>query len=59
MGANFPIGESAALAGGILSALDHPEELLQANTDFSAYAPDSVAAIYEALFAEIRTEIPR
>jgi glycosyltransferase involved in cell wall biosynthesis len=59
MGANFPIGDSAALAGGILSALDHPEELLQANTDFSAYAPDSVAAIYEDLFAEIRTEIHR
>jgi glycosyltransferase involved in cell wall biosynthesis len=40
MGAIFPIGDSAALAGGILNSLDHPEELHQAKTDFSAYNPD-------------------
>jgi glycosyltransferase involved in cell wall biosynthesis len=57
MGAIFPIGDSAALAGGILNSLDHPEELHQANTDFSAYNPDSVAKIYEDLFEEIRSEI--
>jgi len=34
MGAIFPIGDSKALANGIINALEHPEELQQANTDF-------------------------
>lgn len=57
MGAIFPIGDSHTLARGIINALDHPEELKQANMDFSAYTPDSVAEIYEDLFEEIRSEI--
>lgn len=56
MGEIFPIGDSKMLANKILKALAHPEDLLQANTDFSAYAPDSVAAIYEDLFEEIKAE---
>lgn len=59
MGAIFPIGDSDALAKSILHALDHPEELQQANMDFSAYTPDSVAQVYEDLFAEITTQIHR
>lgn len=59
MGAIFPIGDAQALAKGILKALEHPEELQQAHTDFSAYSPDSVASIYEDLFAEIKAEIHR
>lgn len=59
MGAIFPIGDSKALAQGIINALEHPEELRQANTDFSMYLPDSVAASYEELFNEIKAEIHR
>lgn len=59
MGAIFPIGDSKALANGIINALEHPEELQQANTDFSMYLPDSIAASYEQLFEEIKAEINR
>ncbi len=59
MGAIFPIGDSKALAQGIINALEHPEELHQANTDFSMYLPDSVAASYEELFNEIEADIHR
>lgn len=59
MGAIFPIGDSKALGQGIINALEHPEELRQANTDFSMYLPDSVAASYEELFNEIEAEIHR
>ena len=57
MGAIFPIGDSAALANSIIHAIQHPEEMEQANMDFSAYTPDAVAAIYEDLFEKIRKEI--
>lgn len=57
MGAIFKIGNAGELARLILDALDHPEQLQKANTDFSAYSPDMVAESYEKLFGEIATEI--
>jgi glycosyltransferase involved in cell wall biosynthesis len=57
MGAIFPIGDSSELARNVIDALKNHEQLQQANTDFSAYSPDSVAAAYETLFAEIAAEL--
>ena len=57
MGAIFPIGDSSELARQIIVALRNPELLKQANTNFSAYSPDSVAEAYETLFDEITAEL--
>lgn len=57
MGSIFPIGDSSELARQIIDALRHPEDVENANTDFSAYLPDTVAAAYETLFSEIAGEL--
>jgi len=59
MGAIFPIGDSKELANRILDALNQPEYIQQANTDFSMYSPDTVATRYEELFAEIQADLQR
>jgi len=57
MGSIFPIGDADALARGILHALQNPQLIQEANTDFSAYDPDTTAAAYERLFNEITVEL--
>lgn len=57
MGAIFDIGNSSELASQILTALDQPDFIAHANTDFTAYLPDKVAEEYENLFKQIETEI--
>jgi glycosyltransferase involved in cell wall biosynthesis len=57
MGAIFPIGDYSELARNIIEAMKNNEQVQQDNTNFSAYSPESVAAAYETLFAEIAAEL--
>lgn len=57
MGEIFPIGDDRALARLIIETLSRKDWKKEANTDFSLYDPDAVAAQYETLFAEINQQI--
>lgn len=54
MGRIVPIGDQAALAQAVLDVLDAPEHFKKdARTIADAYAPESTAAGYEAVFQEL------
>jgi glycosyltransferase involved in cell wall biosynthesis len=54
MGKVTPIGDSAALAEGILQVLDEPQKYCRDPAEISrSYDPDSVAAEYEKLFERL------
>jgi glycosyltransferase involved in cell wall biosynthesis len=54
MGKVTPIGDSAALAEGILQVLDEPQKYRRDPAEFArSYDPDSVAAEYEKLFEKL------
>jgi len=54
MGKVTPIGDSAALAEGILQVLDEPQKYRRDPAEFARfYDPDSVAAEYEKLFEKL------
>jgi glycosyltransferase involved in cell wall biosynthesis len=58
MGRIIPIGDSAALAESVLEICDHPDLYHTDQDDMNhRYLPDTIAADYEKLFAEISKEI--
>ncbi len=54
MGTIFPIGDSQALAQGLISVLRTGKENFKNKLDFSRYQPDDIAQAYEKLFQEIQ-----
>ncbi len=60
MGEIFPIGDSQALAQVVQRILADPQSYIQAAEPIrQRYLPDSIAAEYEELFAQIQSELER
>lgn len=54
MGAIFPIGDSQALAKGLIAVIKAGKANFKNKLDFSRYQPDDIAQAYEELFQDIR-----
>jgi len=58
MGRVTPIGSSSALAEALIEVLSHPKDYQRAPQPIKArYDPDTIAAEYERLFAEMQAEL--
>lgn len=54
MGAIFPIGDSQALAKGLIAVIKTGKANFKNKLEFSRYQPDDIAQAYEELFQDIR-----